>query len=78
MTVNHPDSEARSFLGYLFELTWERERRPCLYAGNRQAGVADVVEEPNDSIIEGSYTDYRVSGPFSTSFVFSQFEESRC
>ena len=78
VTVNHPDSEARSFLGSLFGLTWERERRPCLYAGNREAGRADVVEEPNDSIIQGSYTDYRVSGAFATSFIFSQFEDSRC
>ena len=60
-------------------MTWEFEERPCLYVGNSQAGpLGERDVDPNDSVIEGSYMDYRVDSMFSSDFKFSHFEETRC
>ena len=50
----------------------------CFYVGNRQGGTIREVEDPNDSVIEGSYADYMTAGDFSTEFTFSHFDEDRC
>ena len=50
----------------------------CLYAGNRQGGTIQEVEDPNDSVIEGIYTDYIMNDEFTTDFKFSHFDESIC
>ena len=73
-----PGSPPRSFVGLRSSVTWEFERRPCLYVGNSQAGPLGEDVVPNDSVIEGIYTDYEVSSMFSPNFVFSHFEEERC
>ena len=67
-------SPSRSFVGLLSSVTWEFERRPCLYVGNTQAGPLRVDVVPNDSVIEGVYTDYEVSSMFSSDFVFTHFD----
>lgn len=67
-----------SFTGWLYSLTWERMQGPCLYAGNRQAGKIYEVDDPNDSVIEGNFTEYEVPGRFETSFKYSEFDETRC
>ena len=52
--------EERSFTGLYYDLTWEFEDGPCLYAGNRQAGPIYEIVEPNDPVIEGRYGEYVV------------------
>ena len=75
-------SPTRTFLAVLQIRSWDRTRGPCLYAGNRQAGpTGDIPEDqlPNDSVIEGEYRDYIVSGEYATDcFYCGQFDESRC
>ena len=78
MTVSHPLSSPRSFTGVLYDLTWEFESKQCLYVGNRQGGPIGEVDDENDSVIEGSYQDYRTGGPFDTDFVYSHFDKSKC
>ena len=78
VTVNYPNSPPRSFVGLLFNVTWEFERQPCIYVGSPQAGPIDEVDTPNDSVIEGEYTDYEVASTFATDFTYRHFDESRC
>jgi hypothetical protein len=78
ITVDHPSSEPRSFVGVWNEVTWEFEKRGCYYAGNKQAGELAEVAEPNDPVIEGEYSQYKVDSLFSTGFAFSHFSDSRC
>ena len=78
ITVLHPNSPPRSFIGLRASVTWEFERRPCLYVGNPQAGPLEETVDPNDSVIEGTYRDYEVESLFSPDFVFSHFDETNC
>ena len=81
ITVDHPNSPPRSFVGVKYNITWEYEARVCYYAGNRQAGdIYEVAGDPavNDPVIEGSYRDYKVDSLFATDFKYSHFNESRC
>ena len=78
VTVNYPNSPPRSFVGVLSSVTWEFEKRPCIYVGNSQAGPISEVVSPNDSVIEGEYTDYEVASMFATEFTYSHFDESHC
>ena len=78
VTVNYPNSPPRSFVGILSTVTWEFEKRPCIYVGNSQAGPISEVDSPNGSVIEGEYTDYEVASMFATDFTYSHFDESRC
>ena len=50
---------------------------PCYYVGSAQGGRTAEREE-NESVIEGRYTDYQVTGLFDDDFVYSQFERGRC
>ena len=50
----------------------------CLYAGNQNGGTVFEIADPHDSLIEGEYNDYRIGGPFSTEFTFTQFDETQC
>lgn len=78
VSIDHPDAAPRSFVANLEPFTWDLQRVTCLYAGNRQGGPIYEVETPNDPVIEGRYSDYRVSGAFETDFKYSHFEESNC
>ena len=78
ITVNYPGSPPRCFITLGYSVTWEFERRPCLYAGNHQAGPPQEILDPNDSVIEGTYRDYEVDSLFSPDFGFSHFDESNC
>ena len=78
ITVDHPQSDPRSFVGLKYSVTWEFEKRVCYYVGNTQAGKLAEVSDPNDSVIEGDYTDYKVDSLFATDFKFSHFDVSRC
>ena len=74
ITVSHPDSPPRQFVGDLYDFTWLAEKMPCLYVGDRQGAKGHGSHGgPNDPVIEGVYTDYEVDGPFDTDFKFSRF-----
>lgn len=75
-TVNRPSSslKSRQFVGCLYDFTWHLEEKYCLYVGDRQGAKGSGIHKgPNDPVIEGTYLDYVVDGPFSTDFGFSQF-----
>ena len=81
VTVSHPDSPVRKFSAFYWPRSWEvlpGEYQPCLYAGSHQAGNTAEIEGYNDPVIEGLYSDYIVSGPFSTQFEYSRFQDNRC
>lgn len=78
MSVNHPTSPQRNFAAILYGVDWESRRNPCFYAGNQQGGPIYEVEEPNDSVIEGDYEEYRVSDAFDPQFKYSKFVEGLC
>lgn len=81
-TINftHPDQPTlpRFITGDLLDITWERQTEPCFYVGDVQGGSLYEVEENNDPVIQGSYRDYQVGGPFETAFTYSHFDTSRC
>jgi len=76
--VTTANNDEREFVGHLYDTTWDFTPLPCVYAGNRNGGPVVEFEDPNDSVIEGKYTDYETSGLFSTQFRYSQFDTSRC
>ena len=75
-------ASSRTFVASLQLRSWDRTAGPCLYAGNRQSGpTGDIPEDqrPNDSVIEGEYTQYAVDGDFGSDCMFcGQFDESKC
>lgn len=79
ITVTHPDaSRERRFTAILYQFNWEFAKQPCFYAGNQQGGPIAEVMEPNDSVIEGEYSDYQMDGMFATEYKFNHFEEDQC
>jgi collagen type VI alpha len=75
----------RKFVGLLSHVTWEFEEKPCLYAGNSQAGpLGEHVLGPNgeddinESVIEGMYKDYEVESLFSPNFKYAHINEDNC
>ena len=79
ISVTHPDFKGvRRFTGLLLNVNWEFQKTPCFYVGNQQGGSIYEVEDPNDSVIEGGYEDYRVGGAFETEFKYNRFDDSRC
>ena len=78
ITVSHPDSTPRSFVGLRSGVTWEFEKRVCYYVGNTQAGKVSEVSEPNDPVIEGDYSEYTVESLFATEFTYMRFNDDRC
>jgi hypothetical protein len=78
VAVAHPSCPRRVFTAILQSTDWEFNRNPCFYAGNQQGGPIREVEEPNDSVIEGDFLDYRVESAFDTNFRFSRFVNDKC
>ena len=78
VTVQPPDSSVRQFLGDEYDRTWENEHRPCYYCGSSQGGASNVVSDPDDSVIEGNFKEYRTASINSTAFTHSQFDLARC
>ena len=71
VTVNPPKATPRTFVAELFEITWDRVPKPCLYAGNSQGG--GPVAEVDSSVIEGKYFEYKViDGIFSSNFTYNR------
>ena len=77
ITVNYP-GQRRQFVGFLYPLTWEFEENQCLYVGNGQGAPIDEVESPNDPVIYGNYSDYKVDSIFGTEFDYDHFDSARC
>ena len=77
ITVNYPGQQ-RQFVGFLYSLNWELEENWCLYVGNRKGGPINEVDNPNDPVLQGEYTDYKVDNIFGTEYVFGHFESARC
>lgn len=65
----------RSFIGFLYERTWNFKEFPCIYAGNAQGGaIYEAADgEPNDSVIEGTIQDY-----LQNDNKFDKFNKSKC
>lgn len=78
VTVDHPDDPPRQFVAELFERTWDKSRRPCLYAGDGQGGSIFDPVTPNDPVIAGTFRDYEVSSLFGSDFVYNKLEERDC
>ena len=78
ITVRYLGTPPRSFVGIYHPVTWELEKRPCYFVGSGQAGPVAEVSDPNDSVIEGVYSDYIVESLFTTSYTYSHFLEDRC
>ncbi len=80
ITTSHPDEPPRSFVGWLWQVTWEKKKEYCLYAGNRQAGpLYEILDDTvNSPVIFGKYADYKVDTPYDTDFSYSHFNESEC
>lgn len=79
ISVTHPDfSGTRRFTGLLLDVNWEFQKTPCFFVGNQQGGPIYEVEDPNDSVIEGGYEDYRVGGVFEPDYKYNRFDSSRC
>jgi len=76
--VTPADGDEREFVGHLYDVTWDFTPLPCVYAGNRNGGPVAEFDDPNDSVIEGHYTNYETGGLFNTGFTYSQFDDSRC
>ena len=76
--TTHAEADPRSFVGLKSDITWEFERRVCYYVGNTQAGKLAEVSEPNNSVIEGVYSDYQVESLFATGLTYTHFNEDRC
>ena len=73
VNVSNTLGGSRTFIATLQPRSWDRTAGYCLYAGNRQSGpTMDIPEDesPNDSVIEGEYTDYIVSGEFANDCLF--------
>ena len=76
MNVKHPQAPLRSFLADYYNFVWDNSYRPCLYAGSSQGGAIENVE-PNDSVIEGKYTDYEVGSLFDFHFKYNRLNTTQ-
>ena len=71
-------SSPRSFTGWLYDLSWDYVKEPCLYVGNKQASPINEVATPNDGVIESIFQDYKVADAFSEDYEFSLFDIVKC
>ena len=74
VTVDPPQAAARTFVADLIGLTWDKTPKPCLYAGNSQGGGP-----VGNSVIEGKYFEYEVTGGmFGSNFTYNRLETRTC
>ena len=61
-TMNHSklSCQQRQFVGFLYSLNWELNENWCLYVGNRQGGPINEVDNLNDPMLQGEYSEYKV------------------
>ena len=78
VTVYTPaDLTSHTFVSLSYFQTWDQREEECLYAGNKQGGASYYVDEPADSVIQGDYSDYKVSHHFDTEFTYSVFDNTK-
>lgn len=78
VSITHSSSAERKFVANYYDVTWDFEKRDCLYCGNSQGGPIREVDSPNDSVIEGHYSEYELDGLFDTAYKYSAFNSSMC
>lgn len=76
VTVSTP-GDTRRFFAWKAPRTWERKSMNCLYCGNVQGGPLKEVTSLSDSVIQGSYDEYEVSGLFDPDYKYNMFN-SQC
>ena len=71
---------SHQFVSLLESCVWDWTKQPCFYSGNQQGGpIGDIDSGPNDSVIEGRYTDYIVSSLVASDCEHCQmFDDARC
>lgn len=77
ITVTTPNAGIRQFVAEKYVRTWDNSKQVCLYAGNSQGGPAAEYGF-KDSVVEGGYRDYILSGRHETDFKYSQFNQAMC
>ena len=71
----------RTMLAQVYDTTWTLMGVPaipisrCLYVGSRQAGA---WPSDSDSVIEGTWEDYRTDSLFDTTWKYSRYKEQTC
>ena len=78
VTVSPVDKPARRFISDKFQRTWDKSKRTCFYAGNSQGGRSGELKAADDSVIEGRYSDYRVSSLYAHEYTYAEFDADRC
>lgn len=70
----------RTFVGFLESTTWDFTNQQCLYAGNAQGGsIYETAEgEPNDPLLEGDFTQYKMDSAFDVEFDYNHYDSSQC
>ena len=68
----------RQFVAELFHRSWDLSAQRCLYAGSSQGGALSDIPGPQDSVIEGRYTEYRVTRILDTDYTYTRFDRSLC
>ena len=76
VTVSAP-GDTRRFFAWKKDQTWEKKKMNCLYSGNGQGGPLKEVTSLPDSVIQGTYDEYEVSGLFDPNFKYEMFN-SQC
>ena len=76
VTVSAP-GDTRRFFAWKAPRTWEKKKMSCLYSGNGQGGPLKEVTSLPDSVIQGTYDEYEVSGLFDPDFKYEMFN-SQC
>ena len=66
-TIEIFTGDLRKIAAHFFFYDWWSRPGPCLYVGNQQAGPSYGKSRvnPDDSVIEGDFSQYEVTGPFS-------------
>ena len=68
----------RQFVAELFHRSWDLSPQRCLYAGSSQGGALSDIPGPRDSVIQGRYTEYRVTRILDTDYAYTRFDRSLC
>lgn len=76
VTVSAPGG-TRRFFAWKAPRTWDRKSMNCLYCGNAQGGPLKEITSLSDSVIQGSFDEYEVSGLFDPDYKYNMFN-SRC
>lgn len=76
VTIFPVESSPRSFLGGMYDYSWDHSFETCLYSGSGQGGPGGEVPDLTGSVIEGIYKDYIVESLFETDYKFSHVEGS--